>query len=227
MSLRCFSSISNRTLLKHQFVRNTFVSVDVNNNISNNNNKNDSSSPAAATAALKRYYVTDSSKVANKPLLHHQSPVGDPKPTVEIAQQMPITMGQMENGTLVTIAALGDHQARCEVLKRHIMTQDHVDYDKACEIFEQIALANRGAINFAVYPYFIGIGAGMFSAFAALPLVFDLNTALWFNEDYVTTDIPEPRDLETMLEVGAWTWNWMEPPLGTFSFVLLCLQFAR
>ena len=30
-----------------------------------------------------------------------------------------------------------------------------------------------------------------------------------------------------MLEVGSWTWNWMEPPLGTISFFLLCLQYAR
>ena len=30
----------------------------------------------------------------------------------------------------------------------------------------------------------------------------------------MTTDIPEPRDLETWLEVGSWTWGWMEPPLG-------------
>ena len=30
-----------------------------------------------------------------------------------------------------------------------------------------------------------------------------------------------------MLEVGIWTWNWMEPPLGTISFFLLCIQFAR
>lgn len=29
------------------------------------------------------------------------------------------------------------------------------------------------------------------------------------------------------LEVGSWSWNWMEPPLGTISFFLLCMQFAR
>lgn len=40
-------------------------------------------------------------------------------------------------------------------------------------------------------------------------------------------EVPGPEDLETPLEVGAWAWNWMEPPLGTISFVLLCLQFGR
>ncbi len=35
-----------------------------------------------------------------------------------------------------------------------------------------------------------------------------------FNEAFVTTDVPEAKDLETPLEVGGWAWNWMEPPLG-------------
>ena len=51
--------------------------------------------------------------------------------------------------------------------------------------------------------------------------------ALWFNEHYVTADVAEDKDLETWLEVGGWTWNWMEPVLGTASFVLLALQFSR
>ena len=25
----------------------------------------------------------------------------------------------------------------------------------------------------------------------------------------------------------SWSWNWMEPPLGTISFFLLCVQYAR
>lgn len=33
--------------------------------------------------------------------------------------------------------------------------------------------------------------------------------------------------METPLEVGSFAWNWMEPPLGTISFILLCLQYAR
>jgi hypothetical protein len=40
-------------------------------------------------------------------------------------------------------------------------------------------------------------------------------------------DVPEAKDLETPLEVGSFAWNWMEPPLGTASFVLLCMQYAR
>ena len=55
----------------------------------------------------------------------------------------------------------------------------------------------------------------------------DDDAAEVFNAAFVTTDIPEPKDLETMLEIGSWTWNWMEPPLGTLSFILLCMQYAR
>ncbi len=43
----------------------------------------------------------------------------------------------------------------------------------------------------------------------------------------VKIDVPEEKDLETPLEVGSFAWNWMEPPLGTISFSLLCMQFAR
>lgn len=32
---------------------------------------------------------------------------------------------------------------------------------------------------------------------------------------------------QNLLETGAWTWNWMEPALGTASFTLLCFQFSR
>lgn len=56
---------------------------------------------------------------------------------------------------------------------------------------------------------------------------FDLTTAEIFNKAFVTADVPEPKDLETMLEVGSWTWNWMEPVMGQVSFFLLCLQFSR
>merc|ERR1712216_524395 len=82
-------------------------------------------------------------------------------------------------------------------------------------------------MRLALIPYQVGLVSAGVSAVLSIPMVFSKPTALWFNHHYVTTDVPEPRDLETVLEAGSWTWNWMEPPLGTFSFVLLCLQFCR
>lgn len=48
-----------------------------------------------------------------------------------------------------------------------------------------------------------------------------------FVQHMVTTEVPPDKDLETWLEVGSWSWGWMEPPLGQLSFFLLCMQLAR
>jgi len=72
-----------------------------------------------------------------------------------------------------------------------------------------------------------GVTLAVIAGFASFPLVFDYRTVIWFNEQYVTADVPEPKDLETWLEVGIWSWNWMEPVMGQLSFLLLCLGFAR
>ena len=38
---------------------------------------------------------------------------------------------------------------------------------------------------------------------------------------YVTTDVPDDKDLETALEVGSWTWNWMEPQVRCVEGLLM------
>jgi hypothetical protein len=35
----------------------------------------------------------------------------------------------------------------------------------------------------------------------SIPMIFHLDTVMWFNELYVTSDVPEAKDLETPLEV--------------------------
>jgi hypothetical protein len=146
---------------------------------------------------------------------------------MEIARAMPLTMKDINNSDLVTLGALGNADARREMLVRHIMAVDKVSYDTATATFMQIAAKNRQGMWLLTVPYKIGIGVACTAAFASFPLVFDLSTVQWFNENFVTADIPEPKDLETPLEVGSWAWNWMEPPLGQISFCLLCLQFTR
>ena len=47
----------------------------------------------------------------------------------------------------------------------------------------------------------VGILSAVAMGFGSLPMVFDFNLAVWFNHHYVTTDVPEPEDLETWLEV--------------------------
>ena len=90
-----------------------------------------------------------------------------------------------------------------------------------------MARKNAEGLAMSLMPYHLGIGTAYVTAWVSIPAVFSLQFAKAFNEVAVTTDVPNKSDLDTMLEVGIWTWNWMEPPLGTISFVLLCLQFAR
>ena len=104
---------------------------------------------------------------------------------------------------------------------------DSVSHEDALEVVRGMARKNAEGQAVSVLPYRIGINAAYVAAWASIPLVFSLQTAKKFNEVAVTTDVPEPADLNTMLEVGSWTWGWMEPPLGTISFFLLCLQYAR
>ena len=149
------------------------------------------------------------------------------EPTIAYAKAMSNDYMDMDNNSLNVIAHMNNHHACAEVLKRNIMAVDNVSYRDAEKVYHQIAAKNREGMLLAALPYYIGIVAGTGAALGSIPFVFDLGTAEWFNEYYVTTEVPEPADLETMLEVGSWTWNWMEPPLGTVSFALLCLQFSR
>lgn len=116
----------------------------------------------------------------------------------------------MDDKTLLTFGALEDHSAREEILKRHIMDIDHCSYTTACDTLNTIAERNMQGYYMVTLPYKIGIGAAIFAAGAAFPLVFHLPTIEWFNDWAVTCDIPEARELETPLEVSIWSWNWME-----------------
>jgi len=76
-------------------------------------------------------------------------------------------------------------------------------------------------------PYQLSIYTALVAGWASLPLVFHYTTASIFNDYFVTAEPPDVGEADTWLEVGAWSWSWMEPPLGTISFFLLCIQFAR
>eukprot|EP00599_Poterioochromonas_sp_BG-1_P009383 CAMPEP_0173152664 /NCGR_PEP_ID=MMETSP1105-20130129/12377_1 /TAXON_ID=2985 /ORGANISM="Ochromonas sp., Strain BG-1" /LENGTH=176 /DNA_ID=CAMNT_0014068407 /DNA_START=241 /DNA_END=771 /DNA_ORIENTATION=- len=121
----------------------------------------------------------------------------------------------------------GDQDAREERLIREIMAVDNVSWKDAEPIFQKMVTSNRRGLFLYTLPYKIGIASALVAAFGSIPLIFEIDTVLWFNEFYVTADVPEAKDLETPLEVGGFAWNWMEPPLGTISFFLLCMQYAR
>ena len=148
-------------------------------------------------------------------------------PTLDIATAMPLSCREMDNSSLITLSTMKNHDACVEVLKRHIMSVDKASYDQAEQTFFSIAAVNSQGMLLQTIPYKLGITAALTAGLGSIPLCFHLPTIHWFNREYVTTDVPEPADLETWLEVGSWAWNWMEPPLGQISFFLLCLQYSR
>ena len=102
---------------------------------------------------------------------------GIQEPTLEVSAAMPNSWSEMDNEILLTIAEMGNHSARIEVLKRHIMSVDHCDYKTATKTFEKIAAKGREGITRQTLPYQIGIGCALAAAIGAIPMVFDVNTA--------------------------------------------------
>ena len=153
-----------------------------------------------------------------------------PTPTrisIENAKKMPKRYSEYSNEILLTMAVLGDQDAREERMIREIMSVDLVTWEEAGKTFLKMIAVNRQGLFISTLPYKTGIAVALVAGFASIPMIFELNTVMWFNEFYVTSDVPEAKDLETPLEVGSWAWNWMEPPLGQISFFLLCMQYAR
>lgn len=140
---------------------------------------------------------------------------------------MPRNYDEMPNDVLLSMAVMGDQEAREERLIREIMAVDNVSWEDAQPQFLNIVDRNRAGLFLISLPYKVGIFTAVTAGIGSVPMVFDYNLVLMFNELFVTADVPEAKDLETWLEVGGFAWNWMEPPLGTISFVLLCMQFAR
>ena len=147
--------------------------------------------------------------------------------TVEDAKKMPKDYYEMPNDMLLTMAVMGDQDARSERLIREIMSVDGSSWEDSQSKFQEIVAANRSGNFLMTLPYKVGIVTAMAIGVVSIPMIYDLETVEWFNELYVTSDRPEEKDLETPLEVSNWAWNWMEPSMGTASFVLLCMQWSR
>ena len=116
----------------------------------------------------------------------------------------------MDDVSLSTLGSQENHvQALEEMLKRHIMHVDGVDYSTACRRFEKIEIKNHEYEHAMALPFQMGILACATAGFLSIPLVFHLPTVEFFNTHFVTAEHPQPKELETALEVGSWSWNWM------------------
>jgi hypothetical protein len=139
---------------------------------------------------------------------------------------MPREYSEMPCDVLLVMANTDNHDASSERLIREIMSVDGVTREDAkVKADEMDKMAQSGASLWEI-PWRGLAVVSLVGGLATFPLCFDLSTALWFNDAFVTTDVPPDEDLETWLEVGSWTWNWMEPPLGQLSFLLLTIQTA-
>ena len=127
---------------------------------------------------------------------------------------MPKHYNEMPNGVLLTMAASGDQQAREERVIREIMSVDGIEWQDARVTFHKILTANRNGLFLATLPYKVGIFASFTAGMLSFPMIFHLDTVLVFNDYFVTTDVPDDKDLETPLEVGSWAWNWMVSALS-------------
>eukprot|EP00547_Thalassionema_nitzschioides_P002150 CAMPEP_0194212684 /NCGR_PEP_ID=MMETSP0156-20130528/12707_1 /TAXON_ID=33649 /ORGANISM="Thalassionema nitzschioides, Strain L26-B" /LENGTH=266 /DNA_ID=CAMNT_0038940555 /DNA_START=73 /DNA_END=870 /DNA_ORIENTATION=+ len=144
-----------------------------------------------------------------------------------MANTMPTSCKELGNTALTTLGAMGNHAALEEMLKRHIMNVDNVNYKEACKMFLEIEKKNHESEHIFAVPFQLGILTCFSAGVLSIPLVFHLPTVEYFNEHFVTAEHPPTKELETALEVGSWSWNWMEPVLGTSTFLLLSMQYMR
>lgn len=107
--------------------------------------------------------------------------------TKEEARELPREFEEMSNDTITILARMGDQEAREERLIREIMRVDDVDWEAAQPRFQEMMEANRRGMWLATFPYKVGLVTSVASAVLSIPMVFDYNTILWFNEHYVTT----------------------------------------
>jgi len=148
-------------------------------------------------------------------------------PTVEEAKALPKNVCELSNEMLYVLAEQGCHDSCKERLVRNVMAVDNVEWLVAKDKVREMEKVHSQVNWIATIPYKFGIGLAVGSGIACVPMCFHLPTVQYFNKKFVTASVPEPDELETWWEVGSWAWNWMEPPLGVASFVLLTMQFTR
>ena len=151
----------------------------------------------------------------------------DGKPTLEYVKNMRVLYSAMSNGDILHLSSEGDLEARKEALIRNIMVVDSMQYDDAKKVFMEIEKLNQSYMKIHEIPYKVGLGVSLTAGFVSIPLVFQYDAVLFVHDLFVSAEAPEPQDRESFLEIGSWSWAWMEPVLGQISFLLLTLQFAR
>jgi len=152
------------------------------------------------------------------------------RPTLDFAVLQPSHVCELGHEALAELALSGNQAAHRERLLREIMAVDNTTWDNAHEVLVDMDRWNNDTYWLLALPYRIGIGCAIVLGCAGCTMVFYKPIALWYGLSIAMEDLPqgvESIDDLTTNQVGTWTWSWMEPMLGTASFLLLCCQFSR
>ncbi|GBG34915.1 Hypothetical Protein FCC1311_111382 [Hondaea fermentalgiana] len=168
-------------------------------------------------------------EIAEKPHVVLQDGAEYRVPAPEEVTEMPRKFRQLGNEAIFELSIHGKHGATRERLVREIMRVDQCDWVVARQKVSEMNDVNDKFIPFAQVPYYVGMTSGFLGGLISLPLVFHKGTVVWFAENVVKMDPSEiPVDeMTTWWTVGSFSWSYMEPLLGTLSFVLLAAQFSR
>ena len=135
---------------------------------------------------------------------------------------------EFSNETLAVMATLGVHGASIERMLREIMRVDCCSYVEAYAVLAKMNLHLEGGTSLHKLPYQAIIAGAWALGVVLIPLgVFQKDLAIWFATEHVGVELPPMSEIDTVWKVGTWTWQWMEPIIGTWSFVLLALQLIR
>ena len=135
---------------------------------------------------------------------------------------------EFSNETIAIMASLGVHGAFKERMLREIMRVDRCTYVEAYRALGAMNLQLEKGGYLHKIPYQLGIAAAWGIGVVLIPLgVFHRDVAIWFATEYVNAEVPPFGDIDTVWKIGSWSWEWMEPIIGTWSFMLLSLQLIR
>ena len=104
--------------------------------------------------------------------------------------------GCVSHETLVVMAEQGCNEVCFERLVRNVMAIDNLEWTEANGVASEITAVNLQGMFVATLPAKISIVTGVVSGIDSIPLVFSVKLAWWFNREFVTTDVPEPTDLQ-------------------------------
>merc|ERR1712192_8067 len=134
---------------------------------------------------------------------------------------------ELPTDNLIILAELGKWGAVRERFIREVMKVDAIRYEAAVVITDRIAVEMTESLKQETSKMNLFIGICLLSGIGSLFGVYSYTFGNFINETFVLAEHAEPDEVDTVWEVGGWTWGWMEPLLGTAAFSILCAQLLR